>query len=985
MTECQQLQFTEDGFPTPGEDVYHNDELVWVLVDQDLPYWPGQIKIKIKWIFNSNELYIIVYIFISAIAVHDMNETSINGRKLITVSIFRDPSLTILSSEQIEYNIINEISQKHPRKNALQKERVVSNCKILKWDALKQDGKRIEFDDVIAEFVTRKQYKSVEDIPDAIYDQWNGPALEDAEEEQRRLYVLKENEVKRKQERDQLERARQEEIKKANAMSGQIWDGRRKNNETGELEGFILHAGDKIRYWTINQMNNQNELLTTTIIQLHDKYGTLRAKSTVPVVVEAGLNPPYWDTEIELLPTEDEMNPIYWPLKRCKFVPGEVENVLEIEHRREAREWEERMRKTKFGGMILNTNLNNTDKPMRLESFRNDEIPTLKRRQLQELCKSNGIKANSKTVMLIKELQNKLKKIQNENTNTILNTTISPTQSKEPTSNNLNQNNNENGKETTDESNKRQQNILSLCDSIKNDEERSRIFLFYLSKKCSLDPNNLQSLNEYQKEELTRAIPYLNVNHNHQLFDMMKTCISDSSHTNGIISLDVDDIENNLLIHVYNFVLSAIKQQHNDKQLLISIISRYDNITEELPLKQLIYESHSNISKLQSQYLNDIKIDKRACENSDLLNSIPARFRQMDINFELIKKLHKILYSYSLKDGIIPEHYIQISEVNTFMLQNLSLPQWIECVKCKKWRFVSVLLNDLIDNQWMNDEKYRKWSCSTADGFHNLCDTQQPIPNRKTQNEFEIKILKLQRESMNLDYKIQRSDKNSIHQSQLIEIQKQKNELIREYQLQSVFNNDNLQSYEVEAIYNGIMIWNGYFKHSNNENEIFTFYGHLLSEFNEWDNKMIKMIMDLLGFFVCKHDSVAVPVDISCCKQKMIYALSTFLLYPTNYSLKLSQKYFNSNIGIDNEEHKSDKIEDVENLKLQFNLDDQLIASYIGPGAMEILLKDHSNEELAAALTYMTQNNDVLKKDNVWYNVFAFKSALTTMNATDSV
>eukprot|EP01084_Bolivina_argentea_P248909 416462_1 len=233
--------FTEDGFPIPiQESRYKVDDLVFALVDTDMPYWPAQIKM-----------------------CKCMNE--------ITLITFNDPSLSILTNEQIEYNTLNGITKPRRRfKKKLQKERTVSYSKLLPWNALMKNGNQIQFKNVIEEFVKRKNYKNVEDIPDQIYEQWNRFALADAEEEEKRLHDLNELQQKKKQEKDELERARQQEIKKANEMSGQIWDGRKKNRKTGELEGYILHAGDMIRYWTINQMNNQNELVKTKIIQLYD-------------------------------------------------------------------------------------------------------------------------------------------------------------------------------------------------------------------------------------------------------------------------------------------------------------------------------------------------------------------------------------------------------------------------------------------------------------------------------------------------------------------------------------------------------------------------------------------------------------------------------------------------------------------------------------------------------------------------------------------
>merc|ERR1712154_531900 len=83
-----------------------------------------------------------------------------------------------------------------------------------------------------------------------------------------------------------------------------------------------------------------------------DRYGTERLKDNVPIDVEQSGNPPFWSTEIEKLPTKDPMNPIYYPLSQCLFVPSRIENALEMEHCRARTKFNKELEAKGWGNML---------------------------------------------------------------------------------------------------------------------------------------------------------------------------------------------------------------------------------------------------------------------------------------------------------------------------------------------------------------------------------------------------------------------------------------------------------------------------------------------------------------------------------------------------------------------------------------------------------------------------------------------------------
>eukprot|EP01083_Nonionella_stella_P035642 97208_1 len=107
----------------------------------------------------------------------------------------------------------------------------------------------------------------------------------------------------------------------AESMAGQQYDGRILTD--GTTKGWTLTAGDSILYYT------NAKRITTKILKIRDKYNTLRLKNTVPISVLHSGAPPFWDTEIQLLPEDDPSNPVFYPLSQCLLVPSEINDEWE--------------------------------------------------------------------------------------------------------------------------------------------------------------------------------------------------------------------------------------------------------------------------------------------------------------------------------------------------------------------------------------------------------------------------------------------------------------------------------------------------------------------------------------------------------------------------------------------------------------------------------------------------------------------------------
>merc|ERR1711902_71312 len=120
---------------------------------------------------------------------------------------------------------------------------------------------------------------------------------------------------------------------------------------------------------------------------------------------------------------------------------------------------------------------------------------------------------------------------------------------------------------------------------------------------------------------------------------------------------------------------------------------------------------------------------------------------------------------------------------------------------------------------------------------------------------------------------------------ELMNVQKKMDETVLEYKLKSVTKltilNDNHLS---EARYIGIAEWNGFINNSKKQNtdKIRQFYQHLISSFRRWRIESLKTLMDIMGFFVVSKLQNVDKIALSYNKDKVIYALSNFFMYPTN-------------------------------------------------------------------------------------------------------
>lgn len=92
----------------------------------------------------------------------------------------------------------------------------------------------------------------------------------------------------------------EKDIKMREKYGGKVYDGRKRNEITGEKEGWILSAGDRIQYFVDNNINSDRLLpeIETIIIEIGDEYEIQCRKSTVPITVEAAFQPPFFNTAI---------------------------------------------------------------------------------------------------------------------------------------------------------------------------------------------------------------------------------------------------------------------------------------------------------------------------------------------------------------------------------------------------------------------------------------------------------------------------------------------------------------------------------------------------------------------------------------------------------------------------------------------------------------------------------------------------------------
>eukprot|EP01083_Nonionella_stella_P141498 436137_1 len=329
MSTKAQRKYTRSGFPKPYEkDEYNHDEVVWVFIRKDLPYWPAQIKTG-GTIFSSKK------------------QKTTKGLRKITVVTFNDPDHSVVI--QTPENIMNDTTKHPKRKKDTHKTRTMDRKCLLHWEAKTKKNDPIDYDHVLNEYTKRMKLSGVDDIDESIFKEWNDIALDQAEKELGRLFDVQRYNVTRKEEEEKQQKALEEEEERKESMKGEIYDGRING------QGWILEVGDRILYYPETQLRNSNKPITTTIIHLRDKYGTTRLQCTAPVGVECDGAPPFWETEIQKLPAEDDMNPIFYPLKQCMFVPGEMDNKIDQELFKVRKKFNKKMKKAGWGSMMHNS------------------------------------------------------------------------------------------------------------------------------------------------------------------------------------------------------------------------------------------------------------------------------------------------------------------------------------------------------------------------------------------------------------------------------------------------------------------------------------------------------------------------------------------------------------------------------------------------------------------------------------------------------
>eukprot|EP01083_Nonionella_stella_P063131 164088_1 len=98
-----------------------------------------------------------------------------------------------------------------------------------------------------------------------------------------------------------------------------------------QRQGWILHAGDRIRYRTVS-----SNLITTTIISIPTREELSKLSCDLRTINVASLYPPQWNTELELRseslyenPVSTTASPIYFSLCNCKLIPSSIPNTHE--------------------------------------------------------------------------------------------------------------------------------------------------------------------------------------------------------------------------------------------------------------------------------------------------------------------------------------------------------------------------------------------------------------------------------------------------------------------------------------------------------------------------------------------------------------------------------------------------------------------------------------------------------------------------------
>eukprot|EP01084_Bolivina_argentea_P044985 82791_1 len=155
---------------------------------------------------------------------------------------------------------------------------------------------------------------------------------------------------------------------------------------------------------------------------------------------------------------------------------------------------------------------------------------------------------------------------------------------------------------------------MQIIDDMDDEEEAQKTMISYLFNKQELDVNIIHNLCFQQKEELQRGIQCLDSDHFDPLSNMLQQLIPEGEGEDDEVELDVDSIDDELQVKMYNYMLRAIKQQEiitteiQTKEIVMETADSYNvgktketNVIDNIPYEHTTptqYENDSNTNKL---------------------------------------------------------------------------------------------------------------------------------------------------------------------------------------------------------------------------------------------------------------------------------------------------------------------------------------------------------------------------------------------------
>ena len=111
-----------------------------------------------------------------------------------------------------------------------------------------------------------------------------------------------------------------------------------------------------------------------------------------------------------------------------------------------------------------------------------------------------------------------------------------------------------------------EQDIFKLVETMEDEDEIESLMIQHLLKKSQLNEGT-QSLSLQQKEELQRGIQCLESDYFDPLIGMLQRFIPEGEGDDDEVELDVDQIDDPLQVKMYNYMVKAIRQQEDSRQV----------------------------------------------------------------------------------------------------------------------------------------------------------------------------------------------------------------------------------------------------------------------------------------------------------------------------------------------------------------------------------------------------------------------------------